>query len=145
MSAVAHETPKDPLGVLVMPEVYQVRLIVGERVFRQPVVIRMDPRVKALPADLELQFKLSKSIDAAIRDTAKARADVRTRLAAASGDAAAKLQSVRDALDQAAAPLSDLYQVLQAADARPTATAEAAVANVLQHVTSALEAYHALQ
>jgi photosystem II stability/assembly factor-like uncharacterized protein len=145
MSAVAHETPKDPLGVLVMPEVYQVRLIVGERVYRQPVVIKMDPRVKASPADLELQFKLSKSIDGAIRDTAKARADVRARLTAASGDAATKLQSVRDALDQAAAPLADLYQVLQGADARPTATAETAVANALQRVASALEAYHTLQ
>jgi photosystem II stability/assembly factor-like uncharacterized protein len=145
MGAVAHETPKDPLGVLVMPEVYQVRLIVGDRAFRQPVVIKMDPRAKALPADLELQFKLSKSIDAAIRDTAKARADVRTRLAAASGDAAAKLQAVRDALDQAAAPLADLYHVLQDADVRPTTTADAAVASVLQHVTSALEAYRALQ
>jgi photosystem II stability/assembly factor-like uncharacterized protein len=145
MSAVAHNTPKDPLGVLVMPEVYQVRLTVGERVLRQPVVIKMDQRVKATPADIELQFKLSKSIDAAIRETAKARADVRARLASASGETAAKLQPVRDALDQSAAPLVDLFEILQSADARPTATTEAAVADALQHVTSALAAYHALQ
>ncbi len=83
IAAVPHNTPKEPQGVLVMPDVYQARLTVGPRVYRQPIVLKMDPRVKTTRADLQLQFKLSRSVEAAIRDTAAARKDVRTRLAAA--------------------------------------------------------------
>ena len=105
----------------------------------------MDPRVKTTRADLQLQFKLSRSVEAAIRDTAAARKDVRTRLATAGPDAATRLQSVRDGLDAAAARLPDLFLTLQAADVRPTAATEAAVNDALQRVATAIAAYHALQ
>ena len=41
--------------------------------------------------------------------------------------------------------LPDLFETLQAADARPTAATEAAVNDALQRVATALAAYHALQ
>ncbi len=122
-----------------------MRLTVGGRVYRQPVVIRMDPRVKTPPADLALQFKLSKSIDGAIRDTAAARTAIRARLAGATPDVAARLTPIRDGLDAAAEPLQRLFETLQAADARPTAAAEAAVADALQHVSAALAAFRNAQ
>src|SRR5262249_27521589 len=115
------------------------------RVYRQPVVLKMDPRVKTSRADLMQQFKLSRSLETAIRDTAAARKDVRRRLTTAPPDAATRLQSVRDKLDAAAAPLTDLLVTLQAADVRPTAAVEAAVADALQRAAAAIAAYHALQ
>jgi len=145
IAAVPHNTPKEPQGVLVMPDVYQARLTVGPRIYRQPIVLKMDPRVKTTRADLQLQFKLSRSVEAAIRDTAAARRDVRTRLTTAGPDAASRLQSVRDGLDAAAARLPDLFLTLQAADVRPTAATEAVVNDALQRVATALAAYHALQ
>ena len=130
---------------MVMADVYQARLTVGPRVYRQPIVLKMDPRVKTTRADLQLQFKLSRSVEAAIRDTAAARKDVRARLAAAAPGAASLLQSVRDRLDAAAARLPDLFLTLQAADVRPTAATEAAVNDALQRVATAIAAYRALQ
>jgi photosystem II stability/assembly factor-like uncharacterized protein len=145
MTAIAHNTPKEPRGVLALPGVYQVRLTAGPRVYRQPVIIRMDPRVKTSVADLTLQFTLSRTVEAAIRDTTRARQDVRTRLATATSDTSARLQTVRDDLDRAAAPLKDLFQTLQGVDVRPTAAVETAISTALDRANAALAAYRTLQ
>ncbi len=143
ISAAPHDTPVEPRGVLMLPEVYQVRLTVGDRVYRQPIIIKMDPRVHTAPPDLALQFTLSKSIDTAMRDTARARADVRSKLAGAAPDTTARWQPVLASLDQAAALLPDLFQSLQGSDTRPTPALEAAVTAALQRVATALAAYRA--
>ena len=94
ISAVAHNTPKDPQGMFVLPGTYQVRLTVGGRTYRQAVVVRMDPRVKTSVADLALQYKLSKAVDDMMRKLAAARADVAAKSNGATGEAAARLQNV---------------------------------------------------
>lgn len=126
ISAVLYDTPKTPLGMWVMPGTYQVRLTVNGVAYRQAVVVRMDPRVRTSPQDLQTQFALSKQIDAALR-----------RIAAALGSAP---EPRRPALQQAQAALTRIFETIQRADARPTAAQEAAAQEALAAATAALAA-----
>lgn len=138
IAAAVGDTPPVPRGMFVMPGTYQVRLTVAGQVLRQPVVVRMDPRVRTPLADLTLQLRLSKSVDAALRQLARARADLAGRLAAGAGDEAARLQSLAKQLQDAYTPLPALFEALQEADARPTPAVETAVAEALKRVEGAL-------
>jgi len=140
IAAVAGNTPKSPRGLWVNPGTYQVRLTVGGRAFRQAVVVKMDPRVKMTQTDLALQFRLSKSINDTMRQLIDARAEAKRRRDATSGDEAARWQGLDAALSKAYDPLPALYSVLQDADARPTTTTEAAVAEALRLAAEAIAA-----
>lgn len=63
MAAIVGETPLPPEGPLVLPGKYEVRLKVGDQTFRQPLEVRMDPRVDAvrnqLQSSLKLQLRIS--------------------------------------------------------------------------------------
>ena len=126
IAAILRNTPKTPQGIWPLPGQYQVRLTVGEETSRQPVQVRLDPRVRTPIADLTLQFKLSKAVDDALRQIEAAR----------SGASAEQLQ----ALNAAAAPLGGLLATLQQADARPTTATETAVTAALDRVAAVLMA-----
>ena len=138
IAAVVRNTPKTPQGMWVVPSTYQVRLTVGGRAYRQAVVVKMDPRVRMSAADLALQFRLSKALDDMMRQLNDARAALTPRVSAAAGDEAARLRAVAAALDQAYAPLSDLFERIQSVDARPTAAAETAANEALRTAEAAL-------
>jgi hypothetical protein len=125
IAAVAGQTPQVPQGMFVLPGTYQVRLTVDGRVYRQAVVIRLDPRVRTSVPELTLQFKLTKAVDDMLRRLSVARRD-------ATGERAAALQA-------AYAPLPDLFNALQEADLRPTPAVEAAVAIALERAEAALK------
>lgn len=120
IAAIHQNTPRTPQGMFVMPGAYQVRLTVGGEAYRQPILIRMDPRVKTSTADLQLQFDLSRRVMRALDD----------------------LQAMREgatvdrltAIQQAYQPLPGLFTQLQGADMRPTAATEAAVAEAVARV-----------
>jgi photosystem II stability/assembly factor-like uncharacterized protein len=57
--AVRHETPVMASSPWVMPGNYTVKLTVGTKTYTQPLVVRMDPRVKTSTADLQQQFDKS--------------------------------------------------------------------------------------
>jgi len=63
IAAIVGSTPLPPQGPLVLPGKYEVRLKAEGQVFRQPLEIKMDPRVKAahneLQSSLDLQLKIS--------------------------------------------------------------------------------------
>ena len=63
IAAIVGSTPLPPQGPLVLPGKYEVRLKAGGQVFRQPLEVKMDPRVAAvrneLQSSLELQLKIS--------------------------------------------------------------------------------------
>jgi hypothetical protein len=63
IAAIVGSTPLPPQGPLALPGKYEVRLKAGEQVFRQPLEVKMDPRVTAarneLQSSLELQLKIS--------------------------------------------------------------------------------------
>src|SRR6267142_1684669 len=62
IAAIVGSTPLPPEGPLVLPGKYEVRLKAGAQVFRQPLEIKMDPRMAAarneLQSSLELQLKI---------------------------------------------------------------------------------------
>jgi photosystem II stability/assembly factor-like uncharacterized protein len=63
IAAIVGATPLPPQGPLVLPGKYEVRLKAGEQVLRQPLEVKMDPRVVAvrneLQSSLELQLNIS--------------------------------------------------------------------------------------
>ncbi|HVQ40760.1 MAG TPA: hypothetical protein VMS54_01070, partial [Vicinamibacterales bacterium] len=138
IAAVEGGTPKSPQGMFVLPGTYQVRLTVDGRSFRQPIVVRMDPRVKTSLPDLTLQFKLSRAVDDALRRLAAARADVELRASKTAGPESETLRTRAAALQAAYAALPALFDALQEADLRPNPAVEAAVTEALARVEKAL-------
>jgi len=53
ISAVPGRTPLVPQGPLVLPGTYTVRLTVDGQTASQPLTVKMDPRIRTSPADLE--------------------------------------------------------------------------------------------
>ncbi|HEY6332191.1 MAG TPA: glycoside hydrolase, partial [Blastocatellia bacterium] len=77
ISAIAHDTPMEPSGVLVAPGEYTVKLTVDGQSFTQPLTVKMDPRLTASPADIEQQFAQSKKCYDALFQLHDAMAEVR--------------------------------------------------------------------
>ncbi|MGE5207164.1 MAG: WD40/YVTN/BNR-like repeat-containing protein, partial [Chlamydiota bacterium] len=57
ISAVPHDTPREPLGPRALPGTYTVRLTIDGKSYTEPLTVKMDPRVKTSPAGLEQQFQ----------------------------------------------------------------------------------------
>ena len=161
ISAVAHDTPREPRGVWVMPGTYTLRLTVNGKSTTQPLVVRMDPRVKTPRAALARQLTVSLLLSDAMTQTFNTLRDVRAlraRLAtlrnAPGADSTAKQTYVAyDArlaaieggeggppartgtaatLGRLLGELSQLYSIVQGADVAPTAQAEQAIAERLK-------------
>jgi len=62
IAAVPRETPRVPLGPPAVPGEYKVKLTAAGRTFMAPVIVKMDPRVKASAADLQQQFQAESSL-----------------------------------------------------------------------------------
>ncbi|HOY18631.1 MAG TPA: glycoside hydrolase, partial [Haliscomenobacter sp.] len=59
IAATYRNSAPRPTGPWVMPGTYTVKLTVGDQSFTQPLVVKMDPRVKSTPAQLQQQHDLS--------------------------------------------------------------------------------------
>jgi photosystem II stability/assembly factor-like uncharacterized protein len=71
ISAIYEDTPRSPLGPAVLPGTYTVKLTVGGDTQSKALRVKMDPRVKASPADLDEQFALeTRIVDVMHRDYA---------------------------------------------------------------------------
>jgi hypothetical protein len=69
ISAIYRDTPRYPLGPVVLPGQYTVKLTVDGKTYAQPLVVRMDPRVKTGNPGLQSLFTLETQIgDAMNRD-----------------------------------------------------------------------------
>jgi photosystem II stability/assembly factor-like uncharacterized protein len=66
ISATPGDTAPEPRGPWVVPGAYTVRITAGSVAQTQPLVVKMDPRVKTSRADLERQFALSMRLSEAI-------------------------------------------------------------------------------
>jgi hypothetical protein len=140
IAAVARNTPKAPRGLWVQPGTYQVRLTAGGKSLRQPILVRLDPRVRTPVADLAQQFKLSKSLDDMIRQLAGTRGEIAKQLAGSGGAAATRLQTHLAAVQQVTASMVSLFESIQRADAKPTAAQEAAVVDLIKKAEAAIAA-----
>jgi photosystem II stability/assembly factor-like uncharacterized protein len=66
MGAIAGETPLPPQGPLVVPGKYEVRLTVDGRTYRQPLEVKMDPRVSYAHNQLESALALELKVSAVL-------------------------------------------------------------------------------
>ena len=161
ISAIVHDTPREPRGVWVMPGTYTLRLTANGQRLTQPIVVRMDPRVKTPRAALARQLAVSLQLSSAMRQTFDALRDLRAlrarlaaeinrpgadstvqltlvaydaRLASIEGGEGAPPSRAGTAstLARLLGELTQLYSVVQGADAAPTAQAEQAIAERLR-------------
>jgi photosystem II stability/assembly factor-like uncharacterized protein len=77
ISAIEHDTPRDPLGPAVLPGKYAVKLTANGETMTQPLVIKMDPRVKTGVEGLRDQFLLETKIADAMNRSYEAVQQVR--------------------------------------------------------------------
>jgi hypothetical protein len=159
MQAVVHNTPAALSSPWVMPGQYTVRLTAGGQAYTQPLVVKMNPRVKTPGAGLLEQFTLSMKIYTDLRASitaAEQLQDLRNQLtdrkAHAEGATAATLVSFDtkavalegqaggpfggrrsrpgpDTLNSVNGQLIALMNSLQEADVTPTTQMAAAVAD----------------
>ncbi|HEY6549045.1 MAG TPA: glycoside hydrolase, partial [Vicinamibacteria bacterium] len=104
IAAVVGNTPRSPLGPWVVPGRYTVRLVASGKTLEQPLVVKMDPRVKASAAELERQLEVSDRLVGALART----------------EDPAQRQG-----------LARLYELVQESDAAPTGVVLAEVAKRL--------------
>jgi photosystem II stability/assembly factor-like uncharacterized protein len=162
MTAIYRNTPEESTGPWAVPGDYSLVLNVNGQSYTQPLTVKMDPRVKASPADLAEQFELSKKLY-----------DLRTRLepigkrfdaineAIGKAKERAGEQPVKQQLEafvkkleefappnpRPGSPLSfaaldnaqRLFGTIQHVDAAPTARVKAAVADVVREAPDMIE------
>ena len=166
ISAIPHDTPREPLGVRALPGRYTVRLTLDGRSFTQPLTVDMDPRVTASAADLNRQFALENRLADALRQDLAALDQVRSvrqQLAKNSGalseqakpfvDALAAFEGGRGGRRGASgsgfsplnANLTAVYSVVDSADAAPTTQAEQAADTFLRDLQQELIAWQQWQ
>jgi photosystem II stability/assembly factor-like uncharacterized protein len=167
ISAIVHDTPRDPLGPSVAPGRYTVELSVGSRAFTEPLEVRMDPRVTVTRAALDHQLALALRLTGAMHRDLVALRRIRTmrtqlgQMRAASRDSTTPAARQAAALDSSLAVLAgdrrpgrqlpngddltrldgDLLAVLnvvESADGEPTTQAAAAVPELEQRLDAAL-------
>ncbi len=96
-AAVIGESPKQqPVGSLVLPETYEVRLTAGSRTVTRQLTVTNDPRSEATAADLALQLRYERGLATGI-DTSRAAIDAVRQLRAN----AREIASGEPSLDQA--------------------------------------------
>ena len=72
IAAIAHDTPRYPLGPTALPGTYTVRLSVDGKTSTASLTVKMDPRVKAPAAELQRKFESEKKLAAIVSDIAQA-------------------------------------------------------------------------
>jgi photosystem II stability/assembly factor-like uncharacterized protein len=114
--AIPHHTPwHEPQGPMVLPGQYEVRLMAGGQTLRQPITVKLDPRLNVSLEELRRQLDLAQRIAAGMSATyagythaAELRTELASRVAALkqSGKPAETVSAV-EALDAKALSVAD--------------------------------------
>jgi hypothetical protein len=169
MSAVPHNTAPEPTSPWVTPGDYSAILTVNGRSYTQPLSVKIDPRVKASPADLAQQFELSKALYE-IRPTLETINKGLSRLSteiekakerAGQNPVTAQLDALKKKLQEIAGPpsrrasatfslellekLGTLFGNLQEVDAAPTPALRAAVTDLQGAAQSISQRWRAIE
>jgi hypothetical protein len=172
IAAIVGSTPLPPEGPLVLPGKYEVRLKAGGQVFRQPLEIKMDPRVaparSELQSSLELQLKISSALEqnfAGYQQTKELRARLAelmerpkedpiavaagaldAKVAALAGEATPILETPKTASFMAANDtLTALMALVDGADFAPSEESLAAYGRICKGLNEALAAWQELK
>jgi len=143
IAAVPHKTPRYPLGPLVLPGEYTVRLTANGKTQSSSLTVRMDPRVKTTAAGLKQKFDLEIQLASAVSQSSEAVSQARSvqeqltdlertqgsAFAATARTIGAKLTALLDGGDDEDQPTLkavnndtiDLYKEVEKSDAPPTA------------------------
>jgi hypothetical protein len=78
IAAVPHDTPRLPQGPEALPGAYTVKLTVDGHTYTAPLTIKMDPRVKTPPADLQQQTGAQKMLARLMTRTTEAVREARS-------------------------------------------------------------------
>jgi hypothetical protein len=78
ISAIVHDTPLEPRGAWALPGRYSVKLVVDGVSYTQPLVLKMDPRVKTPAADLAKQFAMQQGATVGMNDSFEALAELQS-------------------------------------------------------------------
>jgi hypothetical protein len=78
IAAVPHDTPRYPLGPLVLPGKYTVRLSASGNTQTSSLVIKLDPRVKTTAAGLNEKFELEMQLASAVSRSSEAVSQARS-------------------------------------------------------------------
>ena len=167
ISAIYHDTPLAPQGILAPPGEYVVRLTVNGHEFMQPFVVKGDPRVKASDEDLQQQYAIEQRMVNALHDdysnvqelrSLRAQLnDLKPRAKGALADSISKLDQQAGALEAGGSgfganltgpqaqsltrlnsALAHVYEVVSVADAAPTTQAVAASDKVEKALAAAI-------
>jgi len=111
ISAIAHDTPRYPLGAIVPPGEYKVQLSTGGETVSQTLNVKMDPRVKVTEEELKEQWDAEAKICEAMNssydgllEVRSARAQLKERAEKLQGRPPALAQAIK-ALEKRTAPL----------------------------------------
>ena len=151
-----------------MPGDYSVVLTAGGKSFTQPLPMKMDPRVKASPADLTKQFELSKAVyetRVALRPIGKAYELLAGELSKAKEKAGekpvkAQIEALTKKLEEFTDPariragqsleldvlgkVEKVFGDLQEVDAAPTSQIEATAVELQRDAKSVAARWHAI-
>jgi photosystem II stability/assembly factor-like uncharacterized protein len=72
IAAIPHDTPRYPLGPSALPGSYTVRLIVDGKGSTTPLIVKMDPRIKATAADLLKKFQTESRLAEILSESSEA-------------------------------------------------------------------------
>lgn len=111
IAAIYRNTARDPAGTWVLPGSYTVRLTADGKTVTQPLVVKIDPRVKTSAADLQALHTMSRAIDARLTRVTEA-------LRAGRGD--------RDTLTRLQGQLGQMFDLVEQSDTPLTSQAVAA-------------------
>jgi photosystem II stability/assembly factor-like uncharacterized protein len=172
ISAVPHNTAPQPTGPWAMPGDYTVVLTVNGKSYSQPLIVKMDPRVKTPAAGLAQQFKLSQQLYTKLlmlSPAAEEAGEVRKQLKELQKSAQGDVLAAVNALDQKLQTLAGgaarrpgagtelpslggmrtrylaLLNIFQEADVAPTAQATAAVGELEKQLPPLLERWQGIK
>jgi photosystem II stability/assembly factor-like uncharacterized protein len=170
IAAIPHNTAPQPTGPWALPGQYTVVLKANGKTYSQPLVIKMDPRVKTSPAALQQQFKLSHDLYTqllALSPAAEQIVDVRKQLKDLQPRATGEVLAAVNTLDKKLEALAGgatrrpgagtepptlgglktkfltLFGVFQEADVAPSTQATAAVADLEKQLPPLMERWNA--
>jgi photosystem II stability/assembly factor-like uncharacterized protein len=95
-------------GVIALPGAYTVRLTVSGQSYSQPLMVKMDPRIRISASDLQKQFEAASAISRRQSEISEAQRDVKRLLSQA--------QAVRPQVQSNAGLLSSLDSLIQKAE-----------------------------
>jgi hypothetical protein len=169
MTAVPNNTAPEATSPWVMPGDYSVILTMNGKSYTQPLSVKIDPRVKASPADLAQQFELSKALyeirpvlETINRGLGRLSTDIgKAKERAGQNEVTAQLDAFNKKLQELAGPpsrrasatlslellerLGTLFGNIQKVDAAPPPVVRAAVTDIQRESQSIIQRWRTIE